>query len=122
MLKVQATNLGRVVVLKLQGQIVRGEAENLRQAVQSQTQASAVILDLARVTAVDAGGLGLMLHLRQQFEVKGIRFELMNVNRWVRKVLAVTRLDSVFEITSSVELFPSVAHRQTTPPILATCA
>ena len=111
MLKVQTKKMDTVVVLCLQGQIVNGETEILRDAVHSlseaQSKASAVILDLARVTTIDAGGLGAMLAMREQLESKGIRFELMNVTSLVRKVLEITRLDSVFQITSGVEFFPS---------------
>src|SRR5713101_5145891 len=112
MLKVHAKNLGNVAVLCLQGQIVNGEAETLRKAVHSLSEVSAVILDLARVTTVDAGGLGVMLELRAQAESKGISFKLMNVSRRVGSVLEVTRLDSVFEVTSGVEFFPAVSRRR----------
>jgi anti-sigma B factor antagonist len=119
MLKVHARNLGTVAVLRLQGQIVNGETEVLRNAVLSLSEAlpdvSAFILDLARVTTVDAGGLGVMLALREQVESKGIRFELMNVNKRVRRVFEITRLDSVFEITSGVEFFPAVPRRRRAP-------
>jgi len=74
MLNVHSKNFGTVVVLCLQGQIVTGETEILRDAVQSVSEVSAVILDLARVTTIDAGGLGVMLQLREQAESKGIRF------------------------------------------------
>src|SRR6266480_768573 len=100
MLKVHAKNLGTVAVLCLQGRIVKGETEMLRKALHPLSEVRAVILDLARVTTVDAGGLGVMLELREQAESKGIRFELMNVNKLVSRVLEVTRLDSVFEVTS----------------------
>ena len=123
MLNVHAKNLGTVAILCLQGQIVNGETENLRNALYSLSEVSAVILDLARVTAVDAGGLGLMLELREQAESKGISFELTNVTKMVRRVLEVTRLDSVFQITAGVEFFPAVSHSRRTPvPALASCA
>jgi len=109
MLKVHAKNLGTVAILCLQGRIVNGETENLRNAMHSIPEVSAVILDLARVTTVDARGLGVMLELRQQAESKGIRFELMNVSKLVTRVLEVTRLDSVFQITAGVEFFPKVS-------------
>jgi anti-anti-sigma factor len=123
MLKVYARNLGNVAILRLQGRIVSGETEVLRQAVHSQSKASAVILDLARVTTIDAGGLGVMLALRQQAETDGVRFELMNVTKPVSSVLRITRLDSVFRITSAVEFFPAVSRsdRASTAP-LASCA
>ena len=123
MLKVHAKNLGNVAILCLQGRIVIGETEILCEAVHSLSGVSAVILDLARVTTVDARGLGEMLELRAQAESKGMRFELMNVNKWVRSVLEITRLDSVFQITSEVEFFPAVSRSQRASLAkLASCA
>jgi anti-anti-sigma factor len=122
MLKVHAKNLGAVTVLCLQGQIVNGETEILRDAVHFVSGASAVILDLARVTRIDAGGLGVMLALREQAESKGIRFELMNVTQLVSRVLTVTRLDSVFQITAAVEFFPAPRSGRATVAALASCA
>ena len=110
MLKVHAKNLGSVAVLCVQGRIVNGEAEILRNALRSVSEVNAVILDLARVTTVDAHGLGVMLELREQAESKGIRFELMNVTKLVSRGLEVTRLDSVFQITTGVEFFPAASH------------
>ena len=110
MLKVHAKNLGTVTVLCLQGQIVIGDTETLRNVVQSLSETSAVILDLARVTTVDAHGLGVMLELREWTQERGIRFELMNVSEPMSRVLEITHLDSVFQITSGVEFFPQVAH------------
>jgi anti-anti-sigma factor len=110
MLKVHARNLGNVTILCLEGRIVNGETETLRSAVHSQSEVSAVVLDLARVSTVDAGGLGVLLELREQTESKGIGFKLMNVTKPVSSVLEVTRLDSVFEVISGVELLPAVSH------------
>jgi anti-anti-sigma factor len=112
MLKVHAKNLGNVAVLCLQGRIVNGETEILRNAVHSLSETSAVILDLARVTTVDAGGLGVLLELRERTQAKGIPFELMNVTKRVSKVLEVARLDSVFQITSGVEFLSTVSRSQ----------
>ena len=112
MLKVHARNLGNVALLCMQGQIVNGETETLRKAVYSQSHVSTVVLDLAQVSAVDAGGLGVMLELREQVQSKGIGFKLMNVSQMVRRVLEITRLDSVFEVTSGVEFFAAVSERR----------
>ena len=112
MLKVHAKNLGNVVILCLQGRIVVGETKTLRDAVHSVSDVSGVILDLARVTTVDARGLGVMLELRQEAEAKGIRFELMNITKLVGRVLEVSRLDSVFQMTSAVEFFPAASRSQ----------
>ena len=123
MLKVQAKQLGTVAILSLQGQIVTGETESLRAAVSDLAGTTSVVLDFAQVSTVDAGGLGVMLGLREQALAKGIRFALMNVTKGVSMVLAIARLDSVFEINSSVELFPVVARPRRAPSrVLAPCA
>jgi anti-sigma B factor antagonist len=110
MLKVHTRNLGNVAILCLQGHIVYGEKQVLRDAVNSLAGVSVIILDLAQVTTIDASGLGVMLELLQRAESKGIRFELMNPTRLVRRVLEIVHLDTVFQIRSSVEFFPSVSR------------
>ena len=123
MLEVQAKKLETVAILCLQGSVVNGETDILRNAVHSLSQVSAIILDFAGVTTIDAGGMGVMLELRAYAVSKGIRFELMNVSQSVRRVLEVVRLDSVFSITSAVEFFPSVSRsRPTLVGKLASCA
>ena len=123
MLKVHARNLGNVAFLCMQGQIVNGETEPLRKAVYSQSHVSTVVLDLAQVSTVDARGLGVMLELREQVQARGIGFKLMNVSKVVARVLEITRLDSVFEVTSGVEFFPAASRcRQASMPWLASCA
>jgi len=123
MLKVQPRNSGTAVIFYLQGQIVNGETDVLKNAVAFQPNVSAVILDLAGVNLVDAGGLGVMLQLREQAKSRGIRFELMNLNKWVRNVLEVSRLDSVFEVKSEVECLQTVSRNRHAPaPWLASCA
>ncbi|MGI8837431.1 MAG: STAS domain-containing protein [Pyrinomonadaceae bacterium] len=123
MLKVQTKQLGTVAILSLQGQIVTGETENLRAAVSDLSGTTSAILDFAQVSTVDAGGLGVMLELREQALAKGIRFALMNVTKGVGMVLAIARLDSVFEITSVMEFFPVVSpDRRASAAALAPCA
>jgi anti-sigma B factor antagonist len=110
MLKVHTTNSPNVAVLCVQGRILRGETEVLRNAVLAQRKVSVVVLDLARVSMIDAGGLSLLLELRQHTESSGIGLRLKNVTKLVRQVLEITRLDTVFDI--SVEKNVPVAPLQ----------
>jgi len=110
MLKVHTRKLGNVAVVSVQGRIVNGETASLREEVGSQSTVNTVLLDLARVSTIDASGLGLMLEMREQTQSKGVRFKLMNVGNLVGRVLEVTKLDSVFEITPAVESLPALAH------------
>ncbi len=102
MLKVHAKNLDTVVVLYVEGQIVNGQTEILRNAVTPLEGKSALILDLARITTIDAHGLGVLLALREQCLANGSRFKLMNVSKPIQQILEITRLDSVFQIVSGV--------------------
>ena len=123
MLKIQAKNLGTVAILCLQGRIVTGETEALREVVYSQSGVRTVVLDFARVSTVDAGGLGVMLELREQTQAKGIDFKLMNVTTLVSWVLEITRLDSVFEVTSGAEILSAISCRRPVSAMeLARCA
>lgn len=109
MLNVQTKNLGRVAMLSLQGEIVIGQTETLRDAVESLPPVSSVIFDLSRVKLMDAHGLGVMLQIREQIHAKGVRFQLVNVNRPLCEVLQITRLDAVFQVTSAGMAHPIAA-------------
>jgi len=123
MLKVQARNRGSVASLCLEGRIVNGETEALRRTVNSQRGVSAVVLDFGRVSTIDAAGLGVLLDLREQLQSKGVEFRLVNVTRLVRRVLEITRLDSVFDVTPApVVLTASRFSRATSKTQFAPCA
>jgi anti-anti-sigma factor len=101
MLNVHVEKLGDVDVLHVQGRIVYGVAtRTLREAVFARAGASAVVLDLAEVVLIDASGLGALLELREWTQSNGIEFRLMNVRKLVQRVFEITRLDTVFEISS----------------------
>jgi anti-sigma B factor antagonist len=110
MLKVHAKRLDSVEILCLEGQIVNGDTETLRIAVQLGSDARDIILDLSNVTCVDAHGLGVLLQLREQILADGIHFELINVNASLLRIFEITRLNSVFEINSGVGFFPKPAY------------
>ena len=123
MLKIYEKKSGAEEVLCLQGKIVYGETEILCDTVASVCEMSAIILDLTQVTTVDAHGLGVLLELRELALCRGIRFQLRNVGRQILNVLHMTRLDSVFEIASSVEFFPPLLHgHRPRAATLRTCA
>ena len=117
MLKLRIENLGPTAILHVIGHIVIGaETEVLRRAVASQTHVSAVALDLARVSRIDAHGLGVLLQLREQLESRGTEFRLVNVSNLVQQILRMTCLDSVFEIAREGEIL----SRDSLEPILET--
>jgi anti-sigma B factor antagonist len=101
MLNATSQKLGDSTVLRCQGRIVIGDAYAiLRNAVLRQTHTRTLILDLAQVDRIDAGGLGVLLGLREWACSHAIRFQLMNVTNQVEHVLELTKLDRVLEFCS----------------------
>lgn len=106
MLNATAQKLGDCIVLRCQGRIVLGDAYAiLRSAVLRQTHTRTLILDLAQVDRIDAGGLGVLLGLREWSYSQAIRFQLMNVMNRVEHVLELTKLNRVFEFCSVEDMF-----------------
>jgi anti-anti-sigma factor len=102
MLIVSIEESGDETVLRCVGSILVGdEVETLRRAVLSQTASPAVVLDLGRVNAIDAGAIGLLVFLRGWAQGLGTEFKLMNVSPHLRKLLKLMKLDSMFNIHSS---------------------
>ena len=64
-----------------------------------------LVLDLAQVDRIDAGGLGVLLGLREWARSNAIRLRLMNVMNQVEQVLELTKLDRVFEFCSVRDIF-----------------
>ena len=111
MLNVEHKNLGTVSLLNLEGQVVIGNTDVLRETMHTLPASSSVILDLSHVTLVDAHGLGVMLQLREEAQATGASFELMNVSESLRELLHITHLDSVFQFHNGVEFVSLTAER-----------
>ena len=74
-MKVHAKKLDTIEVICLEGRIVNGETEILRNIVHlASGDTSEVIVDLANVSTVDAHGLGVLLQLRELTIARGVNF------------------------------------------------
>jgi anti-sigma B factor antagonist len=116
MLKITVQKLGDTSVLRCHGRIVAGDAGSiLRNAVLSQRHTRGLVIDLAWVERIDAGGLGVLLDLRELARSSAITFKLMNATKRVEEILELTHLQRVFEFCSVRELF-CLLHRAASIP------
>jgi anti-sigma B factor antagonist len=116
MLKITVQNLGDTSVVRCHGRIVGGDAGSiLRNTVLSQRHSRMLVIDLAQVERIDAGGLGILLGLRESARSNAIMFKLMNATKRVEEVLELTHLQRVFEFCSVRELF-CLLHRAASKP------
>src|SRR5262249_24606455 len=78
--------------------------DSLRMIVQKVAPIDIVMLDLAKVTAIDSAGIGMLVSLRSWAGTNGIRLKLMNLTPKVEDLLKLFNLKSVFEICSVPEM------------------
>jgi anti-anti-sigma factor len=114
MLNIAIENTVDVVILRCTGRMVRGEAlQALRAAVVARVNARIIILDLAQVQFLDAGGLALLLSLHEWTGRRRIQMKLTSPSKFVRKVFALTRLDHVFDISTLDQVVQTLRHPTT---------
>ena len=104
MFKVYKKKAGDFSVLFLQGRLVTNETFILRDAALSELNSNSIILDFARVSRMDARGLGVLLEIREHADSKGLQLKLVNVPRLVKRIFEISHLDSVFEIIAEKDL------------------
>jgi len=95
-LTVTVQEVGGLAVLRCVGRIARGEETAILCTAVRQRWRE-VVLDLSRVDAIDAAGIGALLSL----QAAGIYLKLRDPSRRVREILSITKLDSVVEICES---------------------
>lgn len=101
MLNIDVERTDEVAVVRCSGRIVRGEeVRTLRNAVVAEKASRILVLDLAEVEAVDAGGLTTLLSLHQWARSRGVQLRLVNPSHFVREVMVRTQLDHVFDIST----------------------
>jgi anti-anti-sigma regulatory factor len=96
MLNVSVENLGEEVLLRCQGELVRGKESSLLCAALG-NYGHEIIVDLAEVEAIDAAGSGALLAL----QAAGVYLRLQNPSGPVLDFLRGKRMESLFEIFGS---------------------
>jgi anti-sigma B factor antagonist len=87
-------------VLELQGKVTIGEGDvALRKAISEHLDAGArqILLDLERVTSMDASGIGELVSADVAVKSRGGRLKLINVPFKVQDILQITQLASYFD-------------------------
>ena len=98
MLNVRIENSGNLTVLRFSGRLVFGEEVScLFNGIISQKYGRAIVLNLARVSRIDASGLGILVFLKQWARRAGVKLQLIP-SKTVQELLDLTGLHSSFEI------------------------
>ena len=100
MLNVVVENSGNLAILRCRGKIVEGEeVSTLFDAVISLKNKRVAVLDMTRVSRIDARGLGILVLLKQWARGAGVKLQL-NPSKIVQELLDLTGLHALFEVRS----------------------
>jgi anti-sigma B factor antagonist len=99
-LKMATRLLDGIVVVDCSGRITFGEGSTaLRETVRRLlAETSQVVLNLAEVTYIDSGGLGVLVGIYTSARREGASIKLANLTQRVGDLLQVTKLLTVFEV------------------------
>ncbi len=92
---------GRATVLTVRGDLVIGDAESaFKKTLTRLLEEGKVnfLIDLGQVRFLDSSGLGALVRAMTSSQKEGGQTKLLHVGPQVRKLLEMTKLDSVFEI------------------------
>lgn len=97
---------GDITILTVTGDLVIGEPETtFKKTVTRLLEEGRVnlLVDLSSVGFLDSSGLGALVRALTQSQKEGGQTKLLNAGPQVRKLLQMTKLDSVFEMHSDLE-------------------
>jgi len=99
-LKVETRVLGEIAVVHLAGKLVfRDEAKALSEHVMELLDRRlSVVLNLEGVTAIDGGGLGVLVASSKRAENRGLALKICSLDPRVREVFAITNLNQVLGV------------------------
>lgn len=111
MLSLHIENMAEMAVIECAGRIVRSEAAfKLRTAVNSQRDAPIIVLDLSEVSAIEGGGLGMLVFLQRWADDHDIRLKLFNPRQSVRDRLEHISSMREFDIATLDEMMALLAR------------
>ena len=100
-MELTTSDVGNVTVLAVRGDLVIGEPETaFKKTVTRLLEEGKVnlLVDLGEVGFLDSSGLGALVRAMTLSQKEGGQTKLLRAGPQVRKLLEMTKLDSVFEI------------------------
>lgn len=102
-MSLQVTTQGDVVIIAVDGQLIVGNRQELKQQVLDRVEAGArkVVVDFAGAGYIDSSGLGVLVSLAKRLRELGGDLRLANLNEDLLTLFELTKLDSLFRIATS---------------------
>jgi len=96
---------GGVLVIEVDGQLIVGNRQELKQRVLDALEAGdrKFLIDFSRTGYIDSSGLGVLVSLSKKIRDEGGDLRLAGLNEDLKTLFELTKLDTLFAITDSPE-------------------
>ena len=94
-----------IVVVGVDGQLIVGNRHELKQKVLEAVEGGErkVLVDFANTGYIDSSGLGVLVSLAKKLREEGGEMRLAGLNPDLRTLFELTKLDTLFNITDSLD-------------------
>jgi len=96
---------GDVYLVRVEGQLIVGNRQELKSAVQEALDNGErkFLIDFTRTGYIDSSGLGALVSISKKVREQGGELRLCGLNEDLRSLFELTKLDTLFTITDSAE-------------------
>jgi anti-sigma B factor antagonist len=96
---------GGVYVVKVEGQLIVGNRQELKSAVQQALDQGErrFLIDFSRTGYIDSSGLGALVSISKKVREQGGELRLSGLNEDLRSLFELTKLDTLFAIAETPE-------------------
>ena len=128
-MSIRSTREGEKVVVAVEGQLIAGNRQQLRDAVLPEIDRGArhFVIDFADTGYIDSAGLGALVSLSKRIREADGTLRLTNLNEDLRTLFELTKLDTLFSfgggegladsgVTADLAPKPRPAGGAATPP------
>ena len=90
---------GKTIVF-LSGTIDIPSAENLKKSLHEflEDEMEELVIDFGEVESIGSSGIGALLLTHKEFIARGIKFKIENVNKEIRALFKIIKLDKLFNL------------------------
>ncbi len=99
----QVTKENDVTVVAVEGQLIVGNRQELKQKVLEELEDGArkFVVDFDQTGYIDSSGLGVLVSLSKKIREQGGELRLAGLNEDLRTLFELTKLDTLFKIADS---------------------
>ena len=101
----QTKDRSGVAVLQVEGQLIVGNRQELKDLVQSALDRGErrILIDFSRTGYIDSSGLGALVSISKRIREAGGELRLSGLNDDLRSLFELTKLDTLFNIADTRE-------------------